>query len=148
MTDDQGSYSRFSNNSFTPVASEMPPWRVALSRAKNALIRLRRRFIPSLVWYGDELDVLVTFPADRIMEGDTPNEAFAHLFSGRLHEARCALNEAGIEFDVGAGFGGRDWEWDFSLRGPINVKFKRRAKRPERRAHAACTAPSKALGET
>ncbi|MHA1815235.1 MAG: hypothetical protein ACTSX1_04465 [Candidatus Heimdallarchaeaceae archaeon] len=36
-----------------------------------------------------------------------------------------ALHAAGIHFDTGAGFGCRDWEWDYSLQGPIKIYFKR-----------------------
>lgn len=39
-------------------------------------------------------------------------------------EAEKALRKLGITFDTGAGFGFRDWEWDFSLKGPINVYFQ------------------------
>ena len=39
-------------------------------------------------------------------------------------EAEKALQKIGITFDAGAGFGFRDWEWDDSLNGPINVYFQ------------------------
>ena len=50
-----------------------------------------------------------------------------------LNKAKQHLNEIGITFDSGMGFDGRDWEWDYSLEGPISVRFKRRAANPERR---------------
>jgi hypothetical protein len=31
------------------------------------------------------------------------------------------LQEIGVTFDTGAGFGSRDWMWDFSLEGPVKV---------------------------
>jgi len=39
----------------------------------------------------------------------------------KLHEAEKCLLEAGISFDTGAGFGCRDWNFDWSLRGPVKV---------------------------
>lgn len=87
------------------------------------------KWLPRLVWPGDEIDVRVTFSRDKLGQDDP----FRALFSGRLHDAEVALHDAGISFDTGMGFGGRDWEWDFSLKGPISVKFRRRAKHPERR---------------
>jgi len=39
-------------------------------------------------------------------------------------EVEKAFQKIGITFDTGAGFGYRDWEWDFSLKGPINVYFQ------------------------
>lgn len=36
------------------------------------------------------------------------------------------LGELGITFDRGIGFGGRDWEWDWSLSGPVTVRAKTR----------------------
>ena len=116
-----------------PVMRVMPPWRVALSRAYHALIRFRYRWIPYLVWRNSEIDVVVTFSQERLAEGGDPNEAIARLFSGRLHDARMALHDAGVEFDTGMGFGGRDWEWDYSLKGPISVRFKGTAARPHLR---------------
>src|SRR5690606_11003094 len=91
------------------------------------------RRIPRLVWPGDELDVRITFKSDCLSDGGTSDEAFHTFYSGALAEAQRKLREAGIEFDTGMGFEGRDWEWDFSLRGPVSVTFKRRAQHPERR---------------
>lgn len=45
------------------------------------------------------------------------------LDRGHLAEIERALAEIGIEFDKGVGLGGRDWEWDWSLRGPIEIRF-------------------------
>jgi|WetSurSiteA1Bulk_404760.scaffolds.fasta_scaffold00030_13 hypothetical protein len=42
----------------------------------------------------------------------------------KLFQAEKLLNEIGISFDTGGGFGGRDWEWDWSLKGPVKVYFK------------------------
>lgn len=101
-------------------------------RWRGRLIRLRRKYIPHLVWHGDQIDVLVTFKEDRLRAA-TLDEAMADFGRGSLHEVKKHLNDIGISFDTGLGPEGRDWEWDWSLQGPISVTFKRRAKRPELR---------------
>jgi hypothetical protein len=97
-----------------------------LRRAWNWLVwniwtRRLRLWIPRLVWLGDEVDVQVTFSEHGLGTG------------GNLFEIEQKLHDWGIGFDAGAGFEGRDWEWDFSLRGPIRVKFRGRCKTKERR---------------
>jgi hypothetical protein len=46
---------------------------------------------------------------------------------GHLFKAEAELAKAGITFDTGYAFGPRerDWEWDWSLRGPVEVNFVR-----------------------
>jgi len=47
---------------------------------------------------------------------------------GKLHEIEKLFLEMGIHFDTGASLcahGARDWEWDWSLRGPVKVFFVR-----------------------
>lgn len=39
----------------------------------------------------------------------------------KIFEIERKLHEIGIYFDTGAGFGYRDWQWDFSLSGPVKV---------------------------
>lgn len=39
----------------------------------------------------------------------------------KLFKIEKLLNEVGVTFDTGAGFGYRDWMWDFSLEGPVKV---------------------------
>lgn len=39
----------------------------------------------------------------------------------KLHQIEKLFRELGITFDTGAGCGGRDWEWDWSLEGPVKV---------------------------
>lgn len=90
-----------------------------------------KRWLPRLVWLGDEIDVCITFPEDALSPGKNP---FAQLFSGGLFEIEKQLRHMGIDFDKGMGAGGRDWEWDWSLKGPVRVKFCGRAQHPERRA--------------
>jgi len=43
---------------------------------------------------------------------------------GKIMELEKLLHEMGIHFDTGTDFKSRDWEWDWSLRGPVNVFFK------------------------
>ena len=38
-----------------------------------------------------------------------------------LFEIERLLAKNGITFDTGSGFGKRDWQWDWSLEGPIEV---------------------------
>lgn len=84
-------------------------------------IRVRRR-LPYIVWYGDELDVRVTLTNEKLFDN-----------SGGFWDCESILSKMDIHFDAGIGGGGRDWEWDYSLRGPISVKFRGRAKSPELR---------------
>jgi len=124
-------------------ATEAGPWRARWWMLKSRLRQLRRRWIPHLVWHGDELDVRVTwrFQALDPMTGDTDLQAAIgkalHQFnSGVVFEIERALAEHGVRFDTGMGYGGRDWEWDWSLRGPVSVTFVGRASKPERRTFA------------
>ena len=38
-----------------------------------------------------------------------------------LFEIEKKFRKIGVSFDTGAGCGGRDWEWDWSLSGPIKL---------------------------
>ncbi len=111
-----------------PVGREMTAIEYLISRMGIWATRLRRRF-PYLVWYNSEIDVVVTFKEDPIRQG-APLAGFQR---GRLPEIARLLSEIGITFDSGQGCSGRDWEWDWSLEGPISVRFRRRCQRPERR---------------
>lgn len=119
----------------------MTPWEMLLSRIDGIFTRLRRR-LPYLVWYGDELDVRVIFTADKLppIEGKSLDavlgEAIAEYQGSPLVETESALRRLGVSFDTGMGSEGRDWEWDWSLRGPISVRFKSRATSPQHRASA------------
>jgi len=96
-----------------------------------------RRWLPRLVWLGDEIDVVVTLTEDKLFQPDPVGA----LFSGGFYEIEKQLRDKGILFDTGMGAGGRDWEWDFSLRGPISVRFKGRAAKPERRVRKEIRKP-------
>jgi hypothetical protein len=108
-------------------------------RIKAWLVSLRRRYIPHLVWWGDELDVIVTLKEDKLQpvtvtaSGAGLEQCVQQLHRGSFYEIEKQMREVGITFDTGIGFNGRDWEWDYSLSGPISVRFKRRAQNPERR---------------
>lgn len=105
---------------------------------RRAVVMWRRRWLPYLVWHGDELDVRVTFKENRLPPLSVSDmrdyqQATQVLHQGTLHECEKHLNDIGIEFDIGLGLDGRDWEWDWSLSGPISVTFQGRAGKPERR---------------
>lgn len=61
-----------------------------------------------------EVEVLIQFP-------NPTEEQMKHLFN-----AQKELNKAGVSFDTGSGCDGRDWEFDWSLKGArvIFRKFK------------------------
>jgi hypothetical protein len=61
----------------------------------------------------NECEVTIQFDMSKLGE-----EGMKHLF-----DAERSLRKAGITFDTGGGFGGRDWEWDWSLEGPVTVRF-------------------------
>ena len=116
---------------------ELSQWQQIKYRCESVLIRFRRRYIPHLVWHGDEVDVCVTFKENKLPEMEVEpgrmHEVVSVLHRGSFHECEKLMREVGITFDTGVGSDGRDWEWDWSLSGPISVKFRRRAARPERR---------------
>ncbi len=112
-----------------PLGREMTPMEILWSRFKVWCYRNISRRIPRLVWIGDEVDVRVRFEQDPLNE----NDPFDGLFSGGLYEIQKQLLHMGVGFDSGQGCGGRDWEWDFSLRGPISVTFRARGREPQKR---------------
>jgi hypothetical protein len=121
------------------LVREMSPLAVLASRIKGAAIRWRYRWLPVIVWRGQQVDVRVTFSEAKIPEfafspeAGFPAGALAYLNKGHLAEVERALGEIGVGFDKGGGPDGRDWEWDYSLSGPISVRFVGRARKPERR---------------
>jgi hypothetical protein len=130
-----GAQSNFGN----PVGREYGPVRAAWERVKREIWTYRlRRWIPRLVWLGDEVDVTITLTEDALRETGAP---FSNLFSGGFYEIEKQLHNMGISFDTGCGCNGRDWEFDWSLRGPIRVKFRGRAKNPERRVREIKSKP-------
>ena len=116
-----------------PIAREMTRWELFWSRLSLWRIRLRRK-LPYLVWYGDEVDVRVCFSESKLGQCSSSEEAMKQFYSpNALTDAQVALRNYGVSFDSGMGFEGRDWEWDWSLKGPISVSFRGLAQKPERR---------------
>ena len=111
-----------------PVGREMTRAEIFVSRAKYWLLRQRRR-LPYLVWYNDELDVTVTLSQDKL----DPENPLASFSMGAFSEIQTQFSALGISFDSGMGPEGRDWEWDWSLKGPISIRFRGRASKPELR---------------
>jgi hypothetical protein len=114
-----------------PMARVMTPWERTLFLLQRQWIWFRRR-LPYIVWYGQEIDVCITFLNDPLLANDF-DSAMRQLHSGKLHEAELALREIGVRFDTGMGCKERDWEWDWSLKGPVSVRFRSRAQRPYER---------------
>jgi hypothetical protein len=54
----------------------------------------------------------------------------------KLFQAQKLLNEIGITFDTGADGKQRDWEWDWSLKGPVHVSFRRMSKDNKKNRYA------------
>lgn len=71
---------------------------------------------PRLIWYREECEVVIAFDLSKV--------SLQQVF-----KVEDALAELGVHFDRGAGCGERHWEWDYSLDGPVTVRFKRRGKR-------------------
>jgi len=67
-----------------------------------------RRWLPSLVWIGDEIGVRVTFPENRLQRLTTDDHALEQLRSGALPEIEARFAALGIEFDTGLGPEGRE----------------------------------------
>ena len=41
----------------------------------------------------------------------------------KLFKIERIFRDIGVTFDTGAGFGNRDWCWDFSLKGPVSINL-------------------------
>lgn len=115
-----------------PIGRERTTVELFFYHIKHWLLRQRRK-LPYLIWYNDELDIGVTFSRERLLPDGSMDDAFRAMFGSRLAEVERAMHDMGVGFDTGVGLDGRDWEWDFSLSGPISVRFRHRATKPERR---------------
>ena len=49
----------------------------------------------------------------------------------KLQQIENLFIELGITFDSGGGKGTRDWEWDWSLEGPVTVEFRKMKDSPK-----------------
>lgn len=96
------------------MPQELHGLKALASRAHSWIKRLSWKF-PRLVWRGDEVWVNVKITNAGL--GGTQT-SFA---------AEDEIRKLGISFDTGAGCGGRDWEWDWSLKGPIKITFRGKA---------------------
>lgn len=108
------------------IVKEYGPLEAKMRRVQYWLIRLRKRYIPYLEWWGQEINVRAVFKEDRLPKNlfiKDPEDAMKYLNRGCLSEVERHLAEIGITFDRGMGCGGRDWELDWSLQGPLNIKF-------------------------
>lgn len=115
------------------VIEDMNRLRRMKEAAKNAVVRFRRKYIPYLVFYGQELDVGVTWKENKLQPTESLECASKQLKSGRMHEIERMMLEIGVSFDKGLGVRGRDWEWDWSLEGPISVRFRAPCKTKNKR---------------
>jgi len=109
------------------VAEEMRGIELLFSNIKRWFYWNISRRLPRLVWLDDEIDINIRFSEDPLI----PDDPERGLFSGTLADVEKQLSDIGIYFDRGQGEDGRDWQWDWSLRGPISVTFKSRATQPE-----------------
>lgn len=109
------------------VATEMMGTELIISKIKRWFYRNVSRKLPRLVWVDQEIDINIRFSEDPLIQ-DNP---IGGLFSGTLAEIESQLSDIGIGFDRGQGEDGRDWQWDWSLSGPISVTFKSVATKPE-----------------
>jgi hypothetical protein len=108
------------------------------TRVKDGFAALRdkiMRKLPRLVWYGDEVDVLVTFTGDKytpeeLSGGEVVFDNHRNATKMYLNIAEVAMYHAGIGFDRGYGASGRDWMLDYSVTGPMRIKFVGRNKTP------------------
>lgn len=81
----------------------------------------RERLIPHVIWCGQEADVVVSFPIEKIDRE-------------KLSQVENLLGEMGIFFDTSQGCGERRWECDWALHGPMHISFMSKARNPERRS--------------
>lgn len=109
------------------VATEMTGVELIISKIKRWFYWNVSRRLPRLVWVDQEIDINIRFSEDPLIQGDP----IRGLFSGTLAEIEKQLSDIGIGFDRGQGEDGRDWQWDWSLCGPISVTFKSVAAKPE-----------------
>lgn len=109
------------------VATEMKGVELIASKIKRWFYWNVSRKLPRLVWLDQEIDINIRFSEDPL----NPDDPERGLFSGTLADIERQLSDIGVGFDRGQGEEGRDWQWDWSLSGPISVTFKSVAAKPE-----------------
>lgn len=126
------------------VTREMTFWeRRLLYPVKNLPKAFHRRWgfwrhVPVLMWRGDAVDVTITITSKPL--GAETSTVF---------QIENLLRLLDIGFDTGSGAGGRDWEFDWSLHGPIQVTFQGKCKTTDRRGDAdPCNLPQFSIPET
>jgi len=105
-----------------PAGIETTPIQAFMTGWKYRFIRFRRKWVPYLIWHGQPVYVRLTFTENRLCANNFEN-ALSQLDNGVLPELEHKLRELGIKFDRGLGPEGRDWELDWSLKGPIQIMF-------------------------
>lgn len=123
-------------DSYSLTGVEFTRWQKLIERVKRQWWALKRK-LPMLVWHDDEVDVKITFtnlrlaPESKGVEQPDGSIRWDLRYEGdmeTLWNAEDALRQLGLTFDAGTGMAGRDWEFDYSLRGPVKVRFRRRHK--------------------
>lgn len=100
-----------------PAFAEPSLWFKARLWFARAWTWLHRK-LPRLVWYNQEVDVELAFTTLDLERMAAINEAFD------------ALKKSGLEFDNSLGV---VWHLDYSLKGPLRIKFIGHAKKPLKR---------------
>lgn len=83
--------------------------------------------MPRLVWPGQEVDVTIHFNGIGLSQrtGDF-NEWLAEIKNAEIknyYDAIVALNSMGVHFDTGVGLDCAEWNFDYSLSGPVKVRY-------------------------
>ncbi|MGO9682410.1 MAG: hypothetical protein ACLPTZ_07450 [Beijerinckiaceae bacterium] len=104
----------------TPTGFQFTRRPLTLVERAKVWLQCQWQRLPHLVWEDDEVDVTVALPLR------TPREI------NLVVEIERRLGALGIDFDRDDLSGRSDWWWDH-LEGPISVRFKSRARRPELR---------------
>lgn len=110
------------------IAEEMTGLKLFLSRFKARLIMFRMKYLPYIVWYGQKVDVRLTFKENKLTATNI-NDAFVQFKSGHIYKIEKMLNEIGVDFDTSISEEGRAWDLDWSLTGPVELIFINKSKR-------------------
>ena len=100
---------------------EVPVRKVLLFRLRRFIRQFRRRFVPYVIWHGQQVDVRIVFtdaPLGGARKSRLPYMEIEQMF-----------RDHGIWFDKGCGASGREWELDWSLQGPVHVTMAGKSRR-------------------